>query len=68
MHSFLSLTSISLKPIFSTRNIEKATLLDGLGIAYGNKALVLPQTLLIPIDLAEEVSRFCPSKTLYHYP
>ncbi|OZA76641.1 MAG: hypothetical protein B7X71_07620 [Polynucleobacter sp. 39-46-10] len=28
----------------------------GFGNAFGNKSVVLPQTLVIPIDLAEEVS------------
>ena len=34
---------------------RKATPKDGFGNDFGNKAVVLPQTLVIPIDLAEEV-------------
>jgi hypothetical protein len=34
---------------------RKATPWDGFGNNFGNRAVVIPQTLVIPIDLAERV-------------
>jgi hypothetical protein len=33
---------------------KKATPQDGFGNDFGNKTVILPQTLVIPIDLAEK--------------
>ncbi len=39
---------------------RKATLLDGFGNYFGNKDVVLPPTIEMPIDLAEEVTQQSP--------
>ena len=38
------------------------------GNTFGNKGVVYLQTLIKTLTLAEEVSRFCSSKVIYHYP
>jgi len=43
----------TLSEVAEDENKRKATPKDGFGNDFGNKDVVLPQTLVIPIDLAE---------------
>jgi len=54
----------STTPETTTKN--KAVSLVGFGNAFGNKGVVLPQTLVIPIDLAEEVCGELDFTELHH--
>ena len=57
-HRFKNFPSLALRTAFSRKQTigtkRKATPKDGFGNDFGNKGVVSLQTLVIPIDLAEE--------------